>query len=122
MPRTGIRAVTERRCRFSATTICDQNGDWGILTGFSDDILIEDNVASRSQAEHGIYVGNSGDRPVIRNNIVWGNNGNGIHMNGDCLAGRRRHHQRRARRGQRHLRQRRRAAARASTATACRTP
>jgi len=42
---------------------------------------------SRSQAEHGIYVGNSGDRPVIRRNVVWGNNANGIHMNGDLSQG-----------------------------------
>src|SRR4029079_15618611 len=48
---------------------------------------IEGNVASRSQAEHGIYVGNSGDRPIIRNNILWGNHANGIHMNGDVSLG-----------------------------------
>ena len=59
----------------------------GILTGFSDDLLIENNTMSRSQAEHGIYVGNSGDRPVIRRNHVWGNNANGIHMNGDLSQG-----------------------------------
>src|SRR6185436_2358594 len=65
----------------------DLNGRWGILTGFSDDILIENNVMSRSQAEHGIYVSNSGDRPVIRDNVVWGNYANGIHMNGDLSQG-----------------------------------
>jgi len=65
----------------------DLNGRWGILTGFSDDLLIENNVMSRSQAEHGIYVGNSGDRPVIRRNVVWGNRANGIHMNGDLSQG-----------------------------------
>src|SRR5262249_60466214 len=37
--------------------------------------------------EHGIYVSNSGDRPVIRGNYVWGNRGNGIHMNGDRFQG-----------------------------------
>jgi hypothetical protein len=58
-----------------------------VLTGFSDDLLIEDNVASRSGAEHGIYVSNSGDRPVIRRNHVWGNYANGIHMNGDVSMG-----------------------------------
>jgi hypothetical protein len=42
---------------------------------------------SRSVAEHGIYVGNSGDRPVIRSNHVWGNSGSGIHMNGDLSQG-----------------------------------
>jgi Right handed beta helix region len=42
---------------------------------------------SRSVAEHGIYVSNSGDRPVIRRNHVWGNSGNGIHMNADLSQG-----------------------------------
>jgi len=65
----------------------DQNAKWGILTGFSDDLLIEGNVATRSQIEHGIYVSNSGDRPVIRNNVIWGNRANGIHMNGDASLG-----------------------------------
>lgn len=84
--RTGIRAavcdhVTIRRNR------CDMNGRWGVLTGFCDDLLIEDNETSRSGAEHGIYVGNSGDRPHIRANRIWGNNANGIHMNGDASLG-----------------------------------
>jgi hypothetical protein len=61
----------------------DANGRWGILTGHCDDLLIEDCEMSRSVAEHGIYVSNSGDRPVIRRNHVWGNHANGIHMNGD---------------------------------------
>src|SRR4029453_17768498 len=65
----------------------DLNGRWGVLTGFSDDLLIEDNEMSRSVAEHGIYVSNSGDRPGIRRNHVWGNSGNGIHMNGDLSQG-----------------------------------
>src|SRR2546421_10466 len=65
----------------------DQNGVWGILTGFSDNLLIEGNVASRSVQQHGIYVGNSGDNPIIRNNIIWGNHDNGIHMNGDVSMG-----------------------------------
>ena len=58
--------------------------------------------------EHGIYVSNSGDRPVIRGNHLHDNHANGIHMNGDAEPGRRRHHLGRARRGQRDLRQRRR--------------
>jgi Right handed beta helix region len=65
----------------------DLNGRWGILSGFSDDRLIENNVTSRSQVEHGIYVSNSGDRPVIRGNVSWGNRANGIHMNGDLSQG-----------------------------------
>ena len=37
--------------------------------------------------EHGIYVGNSGDRPIVRGNIAWGNQVCGIHMNGDVSQG-----------------------------------
>jgi CARDB protein/parallel beta helix pectate lyase-like protein len=86
MPRTGIRSVTNAHVTIRRN-VGDGNGRWGILTGFSDDLLIEDNEMSRSVAEHGIYVGNSGDRPVIRRNHVWGNSGNGIHMNGDLGQG-----------------------------------
>jgi hypothetical protein len=86
MPRTGIRSVTNAHVTIRRN-VGDSNGRWGILTGFSDDLLIEDNEMSRSVAEHGIYVGNSGDRPVIRRNHVWGNSGNGIHMNGDLSQG-----------------------------------
>jgi CARDB/Right handed beta helix region len=86
MPRTGIRSVTNSHVTIRRN-VGDLNGRWGILTGFSDDLLIEDNEMSRSVAEHGIYVGNSGDRPVIRRNHVWGNSGNGIHMNGDLSQG-----------------------------------
>src|SRR5262245_17788027 len=86
VPRAGIRSVTNHHVTIRGNT-GDLNGRWGILTGFSDDLLIESNTMSRSQAEHGIYVGNSGDRPVIRRNHVWGNNANGIHMNGDLSQG-----------------------------------
>jgi uncharacterized repeat protein (TIGR02543 family) len=86
VPRAGIRSVTNHHVVIRGN-VGDLNGRWGILTGFSDDILIEDNVMSRSQAEHGIYVSNSGDRPVIRGNVVWGNHANGIHMNGDLSQG-----------------------------------
>src|SRR5262245_23000691 len=86
MPRTGIRAVIDHDV-ILRNNVLDHNGYWGILTGFSDDILIENNVASRSINQHGIYVGNSGDRPIIRNNSVWGNSGCGIHMTGDLSKG-----------------------------------
>jgi parallel beta-helix repeat protein len=75
VPRAGIRAVLNHHVTIRNNT-GDLNGRWGILTGFSDDLLIENNVMSRSQAEHGIYVSNSGDRPVIRDNVVWGNHAN----------------------------------------------
>lgn len=84
--RAGIRAVLCERVTLRGN-LADQNGRWGILTGFCDDLLIEGNECARSGDEHGIYVSNSGDRPVIRGNVVWGNNANGIHMNGDASAG-----------------------------------
>ena len=86
MPRTGIRSVLNHDVIIRNNRL-DKNGKWGILTGFSDDLLIESNVATRSQVEHGIYVSNSGDRPIIRNNVIWGNRANGIHMNGDVSLG-----------------------------------
>ena len=80
--RAGIRVaasqfVTVRNCH------CGNNGRWGIFSGFADDLTIEDNETHHSIAEHGIYVSNSGDRPIIRRNHVHDNFGNGIHMNGD---------------------------------------
>ncbi len=84
--RAGIRVavspfVTVRRCR------AGDNGRWGIFSGFADDLTIEDNEAWGSVLEHGIYVSNSGDRPVIRHNHVHDNHANGIHMNGDASEG-----------------------------------
>jgi hypothetical protein len=84
--RAGLRAVLCEHVTFRHNRSHD-NGYWGILTGFCDDLLIEDNDCSGSVAEHGIYVGNSGDRPVIRGNRIWSNNANGIHMNGDIYQG-----------------------------------
>jgi len=86
MPRAGIRSVLNHHVTIRHNT-ADANGRWGIFSGFSDDLWIESNIASRSQIEHGIYVSNSGDRPIIRGNLVWGNYANGIHMNGDLSQG-----------------------------------
>jgi len=81
--RAGVRAVlaefvTVRNCHLG------HNGRWGILTGFVDDFLAEDNVAHHSIDEHGIYVSNSSDRPIVRRNVVYSNHGNGLHFNGDA--------------------------------------
>lgn len=78
----GIRAVLCDHVTIRGNVARD-NGRWGIFTGCCDDLLIEGNVASGSCIEHGIYVSNSGDRPVIRGNVVRSNDKNGIHMNGD---------------------------------------
>lgn len=84
--RAGIRAVlgshvTVRNCR------AGHNGRWGILTGFVDDFVAEHNETHHSIAEHGIYVSNSGDRPILRYNHAHDNHANGIHMNGDASLG-----------------------------------
>ena len=86
VPRAGIRAVLCDEVEI-LDNVLDQNGRWGVLTGFCDDLLIAGNQASRSAIEHGIYVSNSGDRPVIRGNHIFDNNANGIHMNGDASLG-----------------------------------
>lgn len=84
--RTGIRTVLASHVTIRANR-ADLCGRWGILTGFVDDLVIEDNECSRSAAEHGIYVSNSGDRPIVRRNRIWGNHSNGLHMNGDVTLG-----------------------------------
>ncbi len=86
LPRAGIRSAVNHHVTIRNNR-ADQNGRWGIFTGFSDDLLIENNETSRSVDEHGIYASNSGDRPVIRGNTIWGNRGNGIHINGDQSQG-----------------------------------
>ena len=86
MPRAGIRSVVNHHVTIRDNRV-DQSGRWGIFSGFSNDLLVENNETSRSQAEHGIYVSNSGDRPTIRQNLVWGNAAAGIHMNGDASQG-----------------------------------
>ncbi|MEO8191215.1 MAG: FG-GAP-like repeat-containing protein [Acidobacteriota bacterium] len=86
VPRAGIRSVVNTGVVIRNNT-CDSNGTWGILTGFSDNILIENNVTSRSGTQHGIYVSNSCVNPVVRRNVVWGNFANGLHFNGDVSQG-----------------------------------
>ncbi len=92
MDRAGVRSVgasgTNLASHVTIRNITATNNDyWGIFTGFVDDLLIENNKTSGSTIEHGIYVSNSGDRPVIRNNESFNNYRNGIHMNGDASLG-----------------------------------
>jgi parallel beta-helix repeat protein len=82
----GIRLVVSNNCVVRNCS-CDNNAERGIFTGFTDDILIEYNTCTNSIDEHGIYVSNSSDRPIIRYNECYGNNATGIHMNGDLSAG-----------------------------------
>jgi parallel beta-helix repeat protein len=85
-PRAAVRIdqspnITVRNGRFGP------NATWGIFTDFSDDLLIENNECFGSQTQHGIYVSNSGDRPVVRGNRCHDNAAAGIHMNADVSVG-----------------------------------
>ncbi len=82
LPYAGIRVVESPHITVRGNVTRD-NVKWGILTGCAEDILIEDNEASGSEDEHGIYHSNSADRAIIRRNIVHDNNANGIHINSD---------------------------------------
>jgi parallel beta-helix repeat protein len=86
MPRNGIRLVNAHNCIVRYCS-CDNNFERGIFTGFTDDILIESNVCTNSIDEHGIYVSNSSDRSIIRNNICHHNNRGGIQINADSTQG-----------------------------------
>ncbi|MBI5759256.1 MAG: right-handed parallel beta-helix repeat-containing protein [Planctomycetales bacterium] len=82
IPRAGLRSVNNNGV-ILRENVTDHNTMWGILTGWSENIIVENNVASQSQVEHGIYISNSADGAIVRNNIVWGNNDSGIQFNAD---------------------------------------
>jgi parallel beta-helix repeat protein len=66
---------------------CHDNFRWGIFTAFSEDVVIEGNDTSGSEDEHGIYVSNSADNPIIRRNRVYENSASGIQINADIEMG-----------------------------------
>lgn len=59
------------------------NQRWGIFTGYAEGVLIENNICAASAQEHGIYVSNSADNPVIRLNTCHDNFLAGIQINAD---------------------------------------
>lgn len=88
-PRVGIRAVSATGVVIRNNVI-SRSGLDGILSGYTPQIQIIDNVASGSLQEHGIYVSNSttaNDNPVVRGNECFDNHQNGMQFNGDCDAG-----------------------------------
>lgn len=86
MERAGIRAAVGHHITIR-NNLSEGNGVWGILTGHVDDLLIENNTTINSGEQHGIYVSNSPKRPIIRNNLVYGNAGSGIQINADLSNG-----------------------------------
>jgi hypothetical protein len=63
------------------------NATWGIFTDFADDLVLENNECYGSVTQHGIYVSNSGDRPLLRGNRSHDNHGGGIQLNADLSQG-----------------------------------
>lgn len=59
------------------------NGAWGIFTNHSDNTHLENNEASGSQGEHGIYISNSSDNATVRGNRIFNNAGSGLQINAD---------------------------------------
>ncbi len=84
--RAGIRAVQGNHLIIEDNNI-DGMGTWGIYTSHCDDLLIKNNKASHSKKQHGIYVSNSAQRPVVIGNTLWSNADCGLHMNGDASQG-----------------------------------
>lgn len=58
----------------------------GIFTGFARDVVIQYNLVWNN-SEHGIYVSNSADNPVIFRNVSHHNLANGIQINADLSSG-----------------------------------
>ncbi len=62
---------------------CHNNTRWGIFTAYAEGIVLTYNECSFSGIEHGIYVSNSSDNPLIQHNKVHDNNDSGIQINAD---------------------------------------
>jgi parallel beta-helix repeat protein len=84
--RAGIRVVESEHVTIRDND-CHDNFRWGIFTAFSEDLIIEYNDTSGSADEHGIYVSNSADNPIVRGNRVWENHASGIQINADAEMG-----------------------------------
>ena len=66
---------------------CNHNQNWGIFLAFSDYPIIVANHCSYSVTQHGIYDSNSGDFPIIAQNVCDHNPGCGIQLNADVSQG-----------------------------------
>ncbi|TSC72144.1 MAG: fibronectin, type III domain-containing protein, partial [Parcubacteria group bacterium Gr01-1014_38] len=87
--RAGIRVSLSSNITVR-NSVFGNNGMWGIFTDFTPGLVLENNKTFGSVGQHGIYVSNSqvaNDNLIIRGNESYGNNWNGIQVNGDCFAG-----------------------------------
>jgi hypothetical protein len=90
LPRAGIRAVSGAMNAIGVVirnNYTHDNTVWGIFTSHVDSLLIENNRATNSAQQHGIYVSNACVNPTVRGNELAGNAGAGLHMNGDASQG-----------------------------------
>lgn len=82
MPPTGSDGhITIRRCHIH------HNGEWGVFTGHVHHVTVEECLIHSQVDEHGVYLSNSGDDHVVRNNVIHSNSSNGIHVNSDASQG-----------------------------------
>lgn len=85
MLKEGIRAVFANHVKI-LNNECDSCFR-GIFTGYTDDIIVENNICKRSHGEHGIYISNNSDRAVVRFNSCSFNAASGIQFNPDLSSG-----------------------------------
>ena len=84
--RAGIRLTGSNHSAI-LDNAADRCGNWGIFTSHANYVLIQNNTASNSQVQHGIYVSNACVGPIVRGNLIFGNANSGLHMNGDLSQG-----------------------------------
>src|SRR2546423_7521802 len=77
--RGGIRVVLTSHVQVVNNTV--NHAYIGIFTSNGDDLLIQGNVCSNSTDQHGIYMSLNEHGCVIRGNVLFGNNWDGLHMN-----------------------------------------
>jgi Bacterial Ig-like domain (group 3)/Right handed beta helix region len=91
----GIRAVWNGDINSTGIQLIDNTitgcGEFGILTGHEDNLLIEGNSVSGTLGTgsqgHGIYVSNACFDPHVIGNTIFDNESLGLHMNGDASEG-----------------------------------
>lgn len=78
-PGRGIRSAGSRNNVIRNNVVRDAE-DTNIFVSRSDRVVVEGNETYNARGQHGIYVNGSADY-VIRGNLTYGNNWNGIHTN-----------------------------------------
>jgi hypothetical protein len=90
MPGAGIRVVSGVTNSVGVTIRDNDVHDsvmWGIFTSHVDSLLIENNTVTGAQSQHGIFVSNACVSPVVRGNVLAGNAGAGVFLDGNAAQG-----------------------------------